>query len=157
MSSKYKSKILPSKSHISEVPIVDADLSFDDVDVKKFDAVVFVGGNGAWNEFLPNPLAAKILLDSVKFNKVTALICAATGLLATADNLDGLTPHFKNRHVTGFYEVAGLLEKLGQVQYDKGDKGKPLVVRDGKLITARDPLSASLFGETIKSILKNGE
>ena len=150
----YEGKILPSRKHISEVPPVPTDLTFDRVLVKDYDAVVFVGGNGAWNDFLPSPAVHKILLDSIKDEKITALICAATGLLATADNLDGAHPHFKGRHVTGFFEVAGILKRLGLVNYDSGVDGKPFVVTDGKLITGRDPISAELFGRTIVAALK---
>ena len=82
----------------------------------------------------------------------------ATGLLATANNLDGEHPQFKGKRVTGYYEVGGLLKNVGLVNYDKGVAGKPFVVTDGRLITARDPLSAQLFGRTIlKAIENNGQ
>lgn len=149
----YEGKILPSKKHISEVPPVKTDLIFQKVTVADYDAVVFVGGNGAWNEFLPNPAVHKILMASVDQHKLTALICAATGLLATANNLDGAHPQFKGRHVTGFFEVEGILRQVGLVNFDKGAEGKPFVVKDGKLITGRDPMSAELFGQTIASEL----
>jgi protease I len=145
----YPGVILPSKAHLSEVPPVPVDLTFEQVSVSDFDAVVFVGGNGAWNDFLPNSKVHKILLDSFRQHKVTALICAATGLLATAGNLDGEHPLFKGHHVTGYFEVEGLLKKVGQLDYDSGDAEKPFVVVDGNLITARDPLSAQAFGETV--------
>jgi putative intracellular protease/amidase len=70
------------------------------------------------------------------------------------DNLDGQHPHFKGRHVTGYFEVEGLLRKVGLVKYDGGVADKPYVVTDGKLITGRDPISAKLFGETIVSALR---
>jgi protease I len=150
----YEGNVLPSKPHLSEVPPIPADLTFDKVAVKDYDAVVFVGGNGAWNDLLPIPAVHKILLESVKQGKVTALVCAATGLLATADNLDGKHPQFKGRHVTGYFEVEGLLRNVGLVNYDGGVAGKPYVVSDGKLITGRDPISAKLFGEAVVSALK---
>ena len=150
----YEGTVLPSKSHITEVPAVKVDLTFQNVNVNDFDAVVFVGGNGAWNDFLPNPDVHKILLESIRQKKVTALICAATGLLATADNLDGNHPTFKGRHVTGYFEVAGLLKQMGLVNYDSGVAGKPFVVIDQNLITARDPMSAIDFGEAIVAALK---
>lgn len=155
VASHYKGNVLPSRKHISEVPPVPADLTFEEVSVNGYDAVVFVGGNGAWNEFLPSPAVHKILLDSVKEGKLTALICAATGLLATAGNLDGTHPQFKDRHVTGFFEVEGLLKKVGLLNYDGGTPGKPYVVTDGKLITGRDPISSKLFGETIVTALRH--
>jgi putative intracellular protease/amidase len=88
-------------------------------------------------------------------NKVVGLICAGTGLLATAKNLDGKTPQFKGRKVTGYREVEGLLTSLGQVRYGQGDPTKPHVVVDGNLITGRDPESSKLFGETIVDKIKS--
>ena len=150
----YMGSVLPSRSHISEVPPIPADLTFDKTSASDYDAVVFVGGNGAWNDMIPSPAVHKILLESVQAGKITALVCAATGLLATANNLDGNHPQFKGRHVTGYFEVEGLLKQVGQVKYDSGVAGKPYVVTDGKLITGRDPISAKLFGETIVSALQ---
>jgi protease I len=149
----YEEDVHPSRKHIAEVPPIKVDVIFDRVSVKDYDAIVFVGGNGAWNKMLPIPSVHKILLDSIREEKITALICASTGLLATADNLDGLHPKFKGRHVTGYYEVEGLLTRVGQVNFEKGDAKKPFVVVDGKLITGRDPLSAELFGKTIVQML----
>jgi len=150
----YAGNVLPSRPHIHEVPPVPADLTFDKVSVSDYDAVVFVGGNGAWNDMLPNPNVHKMLLDSYKQGKITALICAATGLLATANNLDGEHPQFQGKHVTGYFEVEGLLRNSGKVNYDKGVDGKPYVVTDGKLITGRDPISAELFAKTVVAAIE---
>lgn len=144
----------PSRAHIREVAPLKVDFTFDRVFVKDYDAVVFVGGNGAWNDFLPNTYVHKILLESVRTGKITALICAATGLLATANNLSGESPQFKDRHVTGYSEVEGLLKRLGQLNYERGIQGKPLVISDGNLITGKDPSSAKIFGATIVSALR---
>jgi protease I len=150
---QYAGEIHPSRKHIQEVPPVKVGLLFDQVDVANFDAVVFVGGNGAWSDFLPNKTVQKILLDSMKRHNTTALICAATGLLATADNLDGSSPHFRGKNVTGYYEVEGLLKRVGEVNFKAGEKEKPFVVVDNNLITGRDPMSAALFGHTVKNSL----
>lgn len=155
VAANHEGTVLPSRKHISEVHPVIADLAFENVKTADYDATVFVGGNGAWNEFLPNPKVHKILLDSIHLGKVTALICAATGLLATTNNLDGEHPQFKGRHITGFFEVEGILKKVGLLNFDEGTPGKAYVVTDGKLITGRDPISAKLFGESIVSSLRD--
>jgi|GEM_PF-1776341 len=147
--------VLPSRSHINEVPPIPVDVTTDRVLVQNYDAIVFVGGNGAWNEFLPNTAIHRILIESIHANKVTALICAATGLLATANNFSGETPQFQGRHVTGYFEVEGILRKLGKLNYDGGTPGKPFVVTDGILITGRDPSSAQIFGETVINQIKS--
>ena len=61
------------------------------------------------------------------------------------------------RHITGYFEVEGLLSRVGLVKYDPGTAGKPYVVTDGKLITGRDPISAKLFGETIAAAMKQNK
>ena len=154
VAARYAGDVFPSRSHLSEVPPVKADVTFDQVLVKDYDAVVFVGGNGAWNDLLPIPTVHKILLESVRLNKITGLICAATGLLGTANNLDGGHPQFSGRHVTGYFEVEGILRQMGKMNYDPGEAGKPYVVTDGQLITGRDSISAQLFGETMVSAIK---
>lgn len=133
---------------------VKAEVTFDKVDVTKYDAVTFAGGNGAWTSYFPNPDAHKILVDALNSKKiVAALLCSATGLLAVANNFDGRTPIAKGRHVTGYFRVMGLLQAMGQVDYDGGDMHKPYVVVDGNLITGRDPSSAKMFGEAIRKKL----
>jgi len=90
------------------------------------------------------------LINSVKSKKmVVGLICAGTGILATANNFDGSTPQFKGRHVTGYGEVSGLLKHQGQVNYESGDLIKPHVVEDENLIIGRDPMPSQLFADTI--------
>ena len=45
------------------------------------------------------------------------------------------------------------LKNLGLVNYDPGIKGQPYVVKDGNLITGRDPESSELFGlEMVKAL-----
>jgi putative intracellular protease/amidase len=88
---------------------------------------------------------------------LTALLCSSTGLLGVTNNFNGQSkPIAEGRHVTGYYRVEGLLRNLGKVNYDPGEKDKPYVVVDGKLITGRDPISAQLFGETVAKELKAG-
>lgn len=148
--SRYGGKINPGKKYITATNSVQTDLSFDQIKIDKYDAITFAGGAGAWTDYFPNKTLHKVLSDAVNRKEmIVGLICAGTGLLATANNLDGKSPQFKGRHVTGYAEVSGLLRSLGQVQYDSGDLNKPFVVEDGNLITGRDPISSTLFAETI--------
>ncbi|WP_372365239.1 DJ-1/PfpI family protein [Candidatus Uabimicrobium sp. HlEnr_7] len=150
VASKYLYPVLPDRRKIAEYPAIIANITFKKVDVSKYDAIVFVGGNGAWEDFFPNEDIHKILTDAMKQNKIVALICSATGLLGVANNLDGKgNPVAKGKKVTGYKRVVGLLVVMGKVKFSPGKKGKPHVVIDGNLITARDPISAKLFAETI--------
>ena len=133
---------------------VEVNLTFEQVDVSQYDAVTFAGGNGAWTDYFPNESVHKILTEALRRNMITALICSSTGLLGVLNNFDGDSePLAKGRHVTGYYRVEGLLKKLGQVNFDPGQKDQPYVVIDGNLITGRDPISSKLFGETVVSAL----
>ncbi len=148
--SRYGGLVKPGKKYILDSNLVQTDLSFDQVKLDGYNAIAFVGGGGAWSDYFPNKKLHEILMQAVrKKEMIVGLICAATGLLATVNNLDGSSPQFKNRMVTGYQEVEGMLKFLGKVQYIGGDPEKPFVVEDGSLITARDPGSSKLFAETM--------
>lgn len=148
--SRYGGWVKPGRSYQAETPPVKADLSFQEIKVSDYDAISFTGGGGAWSDYFPVKNLHQVLAEALQNPKITVgLICAASGLLATANNLDGKTPIAKGRHVTGYGDVAGLLLTQGQMDYDAGDLTKPYVVQDGNLITGRDPSSAKLFGETV--------
>jgi protease I len=146
---KYGDPVKPDRLNRDEYRPVNPDISFDQVDVSSYDAVVFAGGNGAWADFFPNDQIHNLLATAFAEKKIVALLCSSTGLLGVAHNVDGRgDPLAEGRHVTGYYRVRGLLS-LGRVNYDPGEEGKPFVVVDGNLITGRDPSSAELFGQTV--------
>lgn len=149
VATRYDGAVSPSRNHRDKYPSVQSNLTYNKVDVRNYDAIIFVGGNGAWNDILPNTEAHRILLTSMQQNKIVGLICAATGLLATAGNLDGNTPRFRGAYVTGYPDVEGLLKRVGLLNYLPGTPGRPQVVVHRNLITARDPISAQMFGETV--------
>jgi putative intracellular protease/amidase len=60
-------------------------LSFDEVDAEKYDAFVFVGGGGAYQEYYNNP----DYLELAKRAKLLAAICIAPSLLASGGLLKG--------------------------------------------------------------------
>jgi len=153
---RYPGFVNPTRTdQANKVPSAKSDFTYDNVNPEKFDLLVFAGGGGAWADYFPNKTIHKILKDAFDRNQWLGLICAGTGVLGTANNLygDGV-PLAKGRHVTGLPEVSGLLIRLGQVNYDKGDLNKPKVVVDGHLVTGRDPMSAQLFGETLVASLQ---
>lgn len=158
VAAKYPDPVRPDRRNWDKFKPVKPDLTFEQVNVSSFDAITFAGGNGAWEDFFPNDTMHKILSESLRQKKLTALLCSSTGLLGVVDNFDGRgRPIAEGRHVTGYYRVEGLLRNLGRVNYDPGQKDKPYVVIDGNLITGRDPSSAALFGETVARVLKEGQ
>lgn len=116
------------------------DMLFSDIKMRDFDAIIFVGGPGS-TRYWDDPLAHKLLKEAVASDKVSAGICAASATLARAGILKG-------KAATVFPGDAQELIKNG-AQYT----AKP-VERDGKIITADGPASASAFGEEIARALK---
>jgi protease I len=152
---KYADPVRPDRRNWDKYKPVKPDVTFDKVDISSYDAVTFAGGNGAWEDFFPNDDIHRILTEAFAKNKLVALLCSSTGLLGVAGNYDGDgKPLAEGRHVTGYYRVAGLIKKIGRANYDPGEKDKPYVVTDGRLITGRDPMSATLFGETVARALR---
>lgn len=146
--------IHPDPRNVEFAP-VKADIAYDQVDLSKFDAITFAGGNGAWTAYFPNPSVHKLVADALRSGMITALLCSSTGLLGVAYNFDGTSaPIAQGRHVTGYFRVEGLLKNMGRVSYDPGEKDKPYVVVDKNLVTGRDPSSAKLFGETVLMLLQ---
>ncbi|HXH30997.1 MAG TPA: DJ-1/PfpI family protein [Bacteriovoracaceae bacterium] len=141
---------LPDHRQLKDFPGVRGDLTFKQINFQDFDAIVFAGGNGSWEDYFPNEDVHRVLTQFMASGKIVALVCASTGLLGVANNLDGQgTPIAAGRNVTGYYKVEGLLRVLGKVRYHPGKKGQPFVVVDRNLITGRDPESAELFAKTV--------
>jgi putative intracellular protease/amidase len=152
---KYKRATRPDERQVSTYPSVNADITFKEINVSDYDAIVFAGGNGAWEDFFPNQNVHNALTGFMKEKKIVALLCSSTGLLGVANNLSGDgQPIAEGRNVTGYKRVKGLLVQLGKVNYSAGVKGQPHVVVDGNLITGRDPISSELFARTVVNNLK---
>jgi putative intracellular protease/amidase len=156
VAAKNVGKISPDARNTDYKPVI-ATVAFSEVDVSKYDAIIFAGGNGAWTDYFPNEHAHRILKQSLESGKITGLICSSTGLLGVAYNFDGQTPLIPGRKVTGYYRVRALLEKVGAASYSEGLEGKPHVVVDEKLITGRDPISSELFGETLLKVIQENK
>jgi len=152
---KYKRATRPDERQVSSYPAVYGDITFKEINAGDFDAIVFAGGNGAWEDFFPNEKVHNVLKSFMDEDKLVALLCSSVGLLGVAHNLSGDgEPVAVGRNVTGYKRVKGLLVEMGKVKYFPGEKGKPHVVVDDNLITGRDPLSSELFASTVINHLK---
>lgn len=118
---------------------VDIRLSLAEVNVRSYDAVVFVGGSGATSLF-NNGRAHGIAQEAVSDGKVLGAICLAPSILARAGVLKG-------KKATVFSSEAGTLKKSGAV-YTGGS-----VERDGMIVTADGPESARQFGQALIEII----
>ena len=106
------------------------DLSADD-----YDAIIFVGGNGAM-QYYDDPAAILLATQAREKEKVLAAICIAPRILANAHLLEGITS-------TCYISEAENIKQLG-ANYTGND-----VEQDGKTITANGPHAAYNFGKKI--------
>lgn len=116
------------------------DILFSDIDVKNFDAIVFIGGTGS-SEYWNDPKAHKIAKEAVSSGKVLAAICIAPATLANAGVLTG-------KKATVFPSEEAQLVSGGATYTAKG------VEVDDKIVTANGPQNAEKFAEEIAKLLK---
>lgn len=125
---------------------VNVDLAEQELDVKDYDAVVFIGGWGAL-KYLDNEAFYRLVRQALSQNKILAAICISPVILAKAGAL-------KNKKATvwssPFDKGPIKILKENGAEYLEED-----VVVDGKIITANGPSSATKFGEKIIETLKN--
>jgi protease I len=114
------------------------DITLDQIEVKKYDAVLFIGGPGSF-AYYDNPLCHKIAQAAVKAEKILGGICAAPGILAKAGVLKG-------KKATMFADT-GVMAENGATFINQG------VVTDGTIITATGPETAKAWSETILKVL----
>jgi len=115
----------------------------NNVNVKDYDAVVFVGGIGA-TEYFGNPIALKIAQDSVRQGKILGAICIAPRILAEAGVLKG-------KKATVWKSEANALKARGAIY-----TGEDVTV-DGKIVTASGPNAAEAFANAILKLLKSSK
>jgi protease I len=114
---------------------VKPDMLVSDIKIQDFDAIVFVGGQGA-AQYWDDPTAHKLAQEAARSNKVIAAICIAPVTLARAGVLKG-------KFATVWYSEAAQIEAGGATYSATGVK------RDGKIVTASGPADARKFAEEI--------
>lgn len=108
----------------------------------EYDAVVFVGGEGAL-EHVGSRSAWRLAREALDRGKVLAAICMAPLILARAGLLRG-------RRVTAWPDVREEVARAGAIVVDD-----PVVV-DERLVTADGPKSARAFAEAVVRVLQAG-
>ena len=119
--------------------VAKPDILVADVNASDYDAVIFVGGQGA-SEYWEDAKAHEIARSAADEGKVLGAICIAPVTLANAGVLKG-------KRATVFPSEAGKLSKKEAICTRAG------VEIDGKIITADGPRSATEFGEAIVEAL----
>jgi len=114
---------------------VRPDLKIDDIDIKEYDALIFIGGRGAAT-FIKSPKIWELAQKFAKAKKIVAAICNTPSILANSGLLMG------KQSTAIFHQEENLRSKGADYT------GMPVEV-DGKVITARNHYSAREFGEKI--------
>jgi len=118
----------------------NSEITINQISLKDFDAIIFVGGQGA-SVYFDNNMALKIAKEFYENKKVVAAICIAPSTLANAGLLKG-------KKATCFPSESGNLKENGSIY-----TGEPVTV-DGKIITANGPQAARDFGKKIAEALR---
>lgn len=119
----------------------EATVTLKEVDVTDFDAIVFIGGPGAF-ELIDNPDALKIANDAARQNIVLGAICIAPAILAKARVLEAKKATISNKND----DQSHYLTDFGAIY--TGDT----VTVDDTIVTADGPDSAEQFGRTLASM-----
>jgi len=134
-----------------------------EVQVKDYDAVFYVGGQGPVLDLASDPLNAKMASEFWQSGKIVSAVCHGPAALVGAVDANNKSI-FLGRSFTGFSnaeeeavdgvkEIPFLLEdKITELggKYEKADAlWNPKIVVDGRLITGQNPASASGVGEAI--------
>lgn len=119
---------------------VKPDLAISSARAADYDAVVFIGGNGAL-VYENDPQAMSLAIEANKNNKVIGAICVSPMILAKAGLLQG-----KKATVSPYGTSA--LKKGGAVC-----TGKAVEV-DGRIITGQGPAASAEFGQAVIDALQ---
>ena len=122
---------------------VEINFLIREIDLKNFDAIVFIGGPGCL-EYLDNENSYKVIREAITQNKILASICISPIILAKAGVLEGKKATVWASPLDR--DPVKILKKNGAEFIDEK------VVQDGNIITANGPPAAEEFG---KKILRN--
>ena len=118
----------------------NVDLLMKDLNVENYDAIVFIGGPGAY-KYIDDKEAHRIAKEALQNNKILAAICIAPAILARAGVLEGKRATVWSNILDK--SAVKILEENGAMYEEKP------VVEDGKIITANGPQAARDFAKKI--------
>ena len=115
-----------------------------DIKIESYDALIFVGGGGCL-PYLDNQDSYNLIREAFNKDKLLAAICISPVILAKSGVLENKKATVWNSPIDQF--PVKVLREGGAIYQEDS------VVVDGKIITARGPEVAALFGETIVRLL----
>lgn len=126
---------------------VEVNLILEDLQVNSFNAIVFIGGQGA-QVYFENSQAYRIARETVEKNRVLGAICIAPAILAKAGVLKGKVATVWSSPLDK--SAVKILQDNGAIWQNGRTNG---VSVDGKIVTANGPLAAQEFVEEISKLL----
>jgi protease I len=123
-----------------------ATLSFEEIDPKRYDGLVIIGGAGSQTYLWDDDVLNQIVKFFHQSGKVVAAICLAPVVLARAGILKGKKATYYESPVS-FREM-----KTGGVVITNAP-----VVKDGRIITANGPAASQEFTDAIVHALTTVE
>ncbi len=141
------------------------------VDLTAYDGIFFAGGSGASFDFPGDPEVQKAARVMFEGGKVVAAICHGTAALVDVQLTSG-APLLRGKRATGFSnaeeKIAGNLDgalplsiedemNARGATYSAAAPFQAHVVRDGNLVTAQQPQSATAFAAAVLAALHDGE
>src|SRR3990172_4673976 len=129
-------------AHGADGGAAEIDIAIRDAHAGDYDAVVFAGGPGAL-ENLDNEASYRLAQETVYKEKVLGAICIAPVVLARAGVLEG-----KKAVVWSSADDTTGIDAITEEGAEYIDEP---VVKDGAVITARNPRAAQEFGEALSA------
>jgi len=121
-------------------------ISFREIFLEKYRAVIFVGGQGS-QQYFNDEEALEIAKKASEADRIIAAICVAPVILANAGILEGRKATVWSSASDKTY-IHAIEEKGATFSHEE-------VVQDGNIITASGPSAARAFGEKIVKAIKH--
>jgi protease I len=122
--------------HVEPGQTIKVDKTLDEARPEEYDALIIPGGAVNADHLRMDEKARDFIRKMVNGNKVTAVICHGPWLLASA----GLA---RGKKLTSFFTIQDDMRNAG------ADWSDEEVIRDGNLITSRNPDDLPAFNRTI--------
>jgi protease I len=126
--------------HMEQGQAIKVDKTLDDAKPEDYDALIVPGGAVNADHLRMDEKARDFIRKMVNGNKITAVICHGPWLLASA----GLA---RGKKLTSYFTIQDDMRNAGAEWEDEE------VVKDGNLITSRDPHDLPAFNQTILQAL----
>jgi putative intracellular protease/amidase len=161
--SKYSAEDLVSLGFLTSpetASLIEHSKPIKDLDVKAFDAVLFVGGQGPMYTFFNDSRVHKLALDFYEAEKILGVICHATCILLKIKRSDGkllvegktwtgfanseeqYADDYVGQHIQPFW-IEEEARKVPNTNFVVGGRFRSHAVRDGRLVTGQQQYSGA--------------